>query len=577
MSKFDLDNIERILIEKIGLNHFSLQIKHALTIAYKAHTGQFRESGNNSNYKIPYITHPVGVAINAHTFLENVSLDDTYDDIISACLTHDVIEDSEYGEHDLEVKISKRVSKIVGALTKPIIKEELTREKRNRLANNKIIESGKTAMFIKICDHSHNIGQPRATPPKLLQKAISKGYQYYLDYFGEDRLPETLKEKYISLLTKAESYLDKHHQESLVSNNRTLEQAVSYCDQKSSSKILEMHDISDVIKAPTGALFSRIKNYTNFVGELTEAIDKKLKNKWSSKLEGDLLNNWVDIYKYPKEITNKWQLGCDHLYVSSVDFFDSEDPLVIICGYKQSKSSWVNKTTIDFLVNNLSTRLRFQIEKRKKELAEEIGRLSLSTDVSTALSHNLRYKELSDIKSWLDSADIAHLSLLSVIKHTVQNIDSDLPQVNSRLKTVTSILNKARTRKIKSYYNIDDLIGARVVCLTHDDVNEYSIKLVASIVKSFLVKEDNIEIKNVSTPSGYEATHIYFSLNFDSDTPEIPCEIQIKTVFQDSWAKAYRNVVYGSGSPKPRTKKLFKELSIKCEEADEITKKITSS
>lgn len=81
-------------------------IKDSLIIAYNAHGGQLRKSGE------PYIYHPLGVAkIVSH----NIGLDC---DSISAALLHDVVEDTKLTTKDIKKAIGKNIAKIVDGLTK---------------------------------------------------------------------------------------------------------------------------------------------------------------------------------------------------------------------------------------------------------------------------------------------------------------------------------------------------------------------------------------------------------------------------------------------------------------------------
>jgi len=81
-------------------------IKDSLIIAYNAHDGQLRKSGE------PYIYHPLGVAkIVSH----NIGLDC---DSISAALLHDVVEDTKLTAKDIKKAVGKNIAKIVDGLTK---------------------------------------------------------------------------------------------------------------------------------------------------------------------------------------------------------------------------------------------------------------------------------------------------------------------------------------------------------------------------------------------------------------------------------------------------------------------------
>ena len=77
----------------------------ALEYALRAHEGQFRKGSG-----IPYITHPVAVS----AILAQYGYDE---DIVIAALLHDVLEDAEVSEVELEKRFGGRVASIVRGVT----------------------------------------------------------------------------------------------------------------------------------------------------------------------------------------------------------------------------------------------------------------------------------------------------------------------------------------------------------------------------------------------------------------------------------------------------------------------------
>ena len=80
-------------------------IEKAYRIAYKAHDGQLRKSGE------PYIIHPVAVA----EIVVEMGLDT---DSICAALLHDCIEDTEFGYKEIENKFGTPVAELVDGVTR---------------------------------------------------------------------------------------------------------------------------------------------------------------------------------------------------------------------------------------------------------------------------------------------------------------------------------------------------------------------------------------------------------------------------------------------------------------------------
>ena len=86
------------------------QAKKALSFARSKHSGQFRKKGH-SGEKVPYIYHPLLMTCHA------LALGFEDDDILAACLLHDVCEDC--GVAPEELPVNETVQEAVRLLTKP--------------------------------------------------------------------------------------------------------------------------------------------------------------------------------------------------------------------------------------------------------------------------------------------------------------------------------------------------------------------------------------------------------------------------------------------------------------------------
>ena len=80
-------------------------IKAAYELAWRAHRGQKRESGE------PYIQHPLNIALT----LVKMNLDT---ETVAAALLHDVVEDTEYTLGDIEKQFGKTIAFLVDGVTK---------------------------------------------------------------------------------------------------------------------------------------------------------------------------------------------------------------------------------------------------------------------------------------------------------------------------------------------------------------------------------------------------------------------------------------------------------------------------
>ena len=134
-------------IKKINPNYDMDSIGAAFQLAYTKHAGQLRRSGD------PYIVHPLEVAI----ILAELGMDE--DTIVSGIL-HDVVEDTEYTEDDLERDFGPDIKLLVDGVTKlgSLVfetKEERQAENMRKmfLAMSKDIR----VLIIKLADRLHNL------------------------------------------------------------------------------------------------------------------------------------------------------------------------------------------------------------------------------------------------------------------------------------------------------------------------------------------------------------------------------------------------------------------------------------
>ena len=117
--------IEKIIqsVKSYSPNANTDMIYVAYMVAKNAHKNQFRKSGAH------YIEHPVQIAYIASQF----SLDAT---AISACLLHDVVEDTPYKYEDIVELFGKSVADLVDGVTK-LKKIKYTSKEEQQVENHK--------------------------------------------------------------------------------------------------------------------------------------------------------------------------------------------------------------------------------------------------------------------------------------------------------------------------------------------------------------------------------------------------------------------------------------------------------
>ena len=122
------------------------EVKKALSFATEKHAGQFRKSASQPG-TVPYIYHPLILTCHA------LALGLTDEDLLSACLLHDTIEDTDATPDELPV--SERAGKAVMLLTKPepFDKNDPAQEK----AYYDAIAGDPIASMVKLLDRCANI------------------------------------------------------------------------------------------------------------------------------------------------------------------------------------------------------------------------------------------------------------------------------------------------------------------------------------------------------------------------------------------------------------------------------------
>lgn len=123
------------------------------------------------------------------------------------------------------------------------------------------------------------------------------------------------------------------------------------------------------------------------------------------------------------------------------------------------------------------------------------------------------------------------------------------------------------------FLKVEDLLGIRIVCNNISDVGPLidMIKNDCSILKVLEIKD----MISHPTVTGYRATHVRTELieSYSSDKTTIPCEIQIRTLAQDAWARLSREDLYGKEIPSSM-KRLTIALSTQLSAIDDISQLI---
>lgn len=198
-------------IEIVAKNNLSANtdmIYLAYRLAKNAHNGQVRKSGE------PYISHPVQIAYIAAT----MSLDHI---AVTACLLHDVVEDTNYNTDDIKTLFGQEVAELVDGVTKltklqysTLEEQQVENLRKMFLAMAKDIR----VVIVKLIDRLHNMRTlDSLKPQKQLEKARETLEVYaplahrlgmskikveledlalkYLDPIAYDEIRESIKQK----------------------------------------------------------------------------------------------------------------------------------------------------------------------------------------------------------------------------------------------------------------------------------------------------------------------------------------------------------------------------------------------
>ena len=139
---FDDEHMERKILDYARAKGMKQTLK-AVKLMNKYHKGQFRKGSG----RIPYRVHPLMMA--CHAF----ALDIYDDDIISVCLLHDVLEDTDAEMEDLAM--NPEVEEALELLTFKE-REGLTREESRKIYFKEIADN-KLASIVKVLDRCSNV------------------------------------------------------------------------------------------------------------------------------------------------------------------------------------------------------------------------------------------------------------------------------------------------------------------------------------------------------------------------------------------------------------------------------------
>ncbi len=171
------------------MNH-TPQIKKAIQFAARKHHGQFRHDAE----PLPYVTHLFSVAL-------LVAEDGAHDDVVTAALLHDAIEDTPTTREEIASAFNARVAELVEAVSEVKEKngEKLEWRERKEDYFTRLRAADNEALVIAIADKIDNIESKIEAYQREGDALLSRWKQpvsFYLWFHGEAlkiaqaRLPE---------------------------------------------------------------------------------------------------------------------------------------------------------------------------------------------------------------------------------------------------------------------------------------------------------------------------------------------------------------------------------------------------
>ena len=135
-----------------------------------------------------------------------------------------------------------------------------------------------------------------------------------------------------------------------------------------------------------------------------------------------------------------------------------------------------------------------------------------------------------------------HLSL----EHRERGLYSPIEQVTGRVKSITSILEKMKRKKIpfeEMEEQVEDIAGIRIICQFVEDIQR---------VSDLIDGRSDMEIKCIKDyiahqkESGYRSYHlvIYYHVETLNGPKKIQAEIQIRTMAMNFWATIEHSLQY---------------------------------
>lgn len=517
-NRFGYDRMLRILTKAYGEAPPS-SVQRVLQLAVDGHRGQFRTTTGAS--PIPFIVHPVGVALLViqHYPLVRDRVDELQT-LVAVALAHDLIEDTRVDGEAIEHVGGALVRRYVEALTKQHAGIVGTSQAlRNEELLERIREAGPSAAFVKLCDSMHNVSRPNDTPPGLYSKALHKAEAVYGVLVDDAVLGTRFAEAYASHLRDAR---DAAHPvgDVLPDDVRSLDEAIRECVRVAKEKPIELHDLSAILTSLTGA--------SECVVSSVESGEKERPTEQSE-----------DASTFRTQVESTGGRG-----------------IVVNLVFQRPKvaPSWISDESLAMFVRFLLHRVLVSAADARAALAVASARQGMEFDVDAAARLGIRPGDILELAAWQRGCSIAAQVVASaaeviLLEGSGRLLVPEAAKVSSRVKTADSIMEKCdRQKGIRwpHFWEMEDIAGVRVVCAVPHDVSEIERHLSEQAGRFGIQVVRRLDYYADQPESGYRAIHLILdvAIPHGKDELHIPCEVQLRTAFQDIWAAVSQQSLY---------------------------------
>ena len=159
-----------------------------------------------------------------------------------------------------------------------------------------------------------------------------------------------------------------------------------------------------------------------------------------------------------------------------------------------------------------------------------------------------------EIQLWreiLNPYELAVKELMTKFNHLIKEhrdrgLYSPIEQVEGRVKSISSILEKCQKKKIDLEdieERISDLAGVRIICQFVEDIDKV-VELIRGR-KDMEIKQERDYIRQMKT-SGYRSYHmiIYYTVDTLDGPKRLQVEVQIRTMAMNFWATIEHSLQY---------------------------------